>query len=343
MKKLLVCIFLLVTILCLTGCLSDTYQLVVIDEFGYMVKPLENHYKAGEDVDVHLALLSGPAVGININGEYIGQDSTTKHVDGHIVITFTMPNKDSILYTTMNGLILRDCGDGNHKWDEGREVEGGTGAYLMKYYCELCCESKEEIITINPPQGCPYEYSITEEGHSIKMLCDCCESPAVEEPHKDLDKNQICDECRYVFDTTGINGIYSLELIAGLFVLNDFKINFDEKFENASLWIQNDTLYFDSFRFASGKAGTVTLDTRTNLSEKYNFDDLNYVNEEDKELEMDLFSQELYYATNLAAYPERVQRHFLIKLNDQLYYIYTLFMLGTNGPSNIVYVFKLNK
>ena len=152
MKKVLVSMFLLVFGLCLVGCESTLrgegeYKLTVVDDFGYLVKSLDKYYKAGEEVEVHLAFLSGPRVGININGEYIGENAETKHVDGHPVITFIMPDKDSILYTTSNGLILRDCGEDNHQWDEGREIEAGNGGYVMKYICELCGKTKEEIIT----------------------------------------------------------------------------------------------------------------------------------------------------------------------------------------------------
>ena len=118
MKKILVSILLFVFGVCLVGCvdtpngpgsedpyLNGKYKLTVIDDFGYLVEPIDNYYKAGEEVEVHLAFLSGPSVGININGVYIGEDAETKHVDGHPVISFIMPNKDSTLYTTMNGLI----------------------------------------------------------------------------------------------------------------------------------------------------------------------------------------------------------------------------------------------
>ena len=156
MKKILVNILLFVFGVCLVGCvdtpngpgsedpyLNGKYKLTVIDDFGYLVEPLDNYYKAGEEVEVHLAFLSGPSVGININGDYIGVDAETKHVDGHPVISFIMPNKDSILYTTMNGLILRDCGEDNHKWDEGKhqQVPGGGHDELF-YTCEYCGSHK---------------------------------------------------------------------------------------------------------------------------------------------------------------------------------------------------------
>ena len=38
-----------------------------------------------------------------------------------------------------------------HIWDDGIEVEGGTGAYLMEYTCTVCGEKDQQIITIIPP------------------------------------------------------------------------------------------------------------------------------------------------------------------------------------------------
>ncbi len=84
---------------------KSEYKLTVFDYWGYLVQPLYEYYKAGEKVEVHLAFLSGPSVGIDLNGEYIGEMPGTKHVDGHPVITFIMPDKDSVLYTTQNGNI----------------------------------------------------------------------------------------------------------------------------------------------------------------------------------------------------------------------------------------------
>ena len=85
---------------------ADTkYKLTVIDYWGYLVKPLDEYYKAGAEVEVTLAFLSGPSVGIELNGEYMGQNADTKYDGVYPIITFTMPAKDSVLYTTQNGNI----------------------------------------------------------------------------------------------------------------------------------------------------------------------------------------------------------------------------------------------
>ena len=39
----------------------------------------------------------------------------------------------------------------NHQWDEGVEVESGSGGYVMEYTCTLCGSKNREIITIIPP------------------------------------------------------------------------------------------------------------------------------------------------------------------------------------------------
>lgn len=178
MKKILVSILLFVFGVCLVGCvdtpngpgsedpyLNGKYKLTVIDDFGYLVEPLDNYYKDGEEVEVHLAFLSGPSVGININGDYIGEDAETKHVDGHPVISFIMPNRDSILYTTMNGLILRDCGEDNHQWDEGVvDPSSSLSTPPIIYTCMLCGTTKKE-----PSELLEHEHNY------IDGLCECGE------------------------------------------------------------------------------------------------------------------------------------------------------------------------
>ena len=41
----------------------------------------------------------------------------------------------------------------NHEWDDGVEVEGGNGCYVMEYTCTLCGDKKRENITIIPPEN----------------------------------------------------------------------------------------------------------------------------------------------------------------------------------------------
>ena len=113
MKKIFALIFVLILIFSLCSCNNqqapndddpaDTkYKLTVIDYWGYLIKPLNEYYKAGEEVEATLAFLSGPSVGIELNGEYIGENADTKYDGVYPIITFTMPPKDSVLYTTQN-------------------------------------------------------------------------------------------------------------------------------------------------------------------------------------------------------------------------------------------------
>lgn len=126
---------------------SNKYKLEVIDDFGYLLKPLDKYYEAGEEIDVHLKFLSGPSVGINLNGEYFGENADTKYEDGHPVLTFNMPNKDSVLYTTSNGYILKEC-----KSEDVHEYEEITLDVMppkIVYICKLCGHRKDSpIVTI---------------------------------------------------------------------------------------------------------------------------------------------------------------------------------------------------
>ena len=55
-----------------------------------------------------------------------------------------------------------------HIWDEGVEVEGGNGGYVMEYTCTLCGNKQRETITIIPPSGA--SRSITYQSESTKEL-----------------------------------------------------------------------------------------------------------------------------------------------------------------------------
>ena len=46
-------------------------------------------------------------------------------------------------------------------------------------------------------EECPFEWSVSREGHTKVALCECCAYPAVEEPHEDKNNDSICDVCEY--------------------------------------------------------------------------------------------------------------------------------------------------
>ena len=147
MKKILFILsIIMLSLLTLVGCElsnSNKYKLEVIDDFGYLLNPLDKYYEAGEEVDVHLKFLSGTSVGINLNGEYIGENTDTKHEDGHPVLTFNMPNKDSVLYTTSNGYILKECNS-----EDAHEYEVHTLDVMPQkivYICKFCGDRKESL------------------------------------------------------------------------------------------------------------------------------------------------------------------------------------------------------
>lgn len=75
--------------------------------------------------------------------------------------TFIMPDEDVVITHEMSGDgPIEKC---NHKWDDGVEVEGEMGGYVMEYTCKLCGDKRRETITIIPPSG---------ESHSISYQSD---------------------------------------------------------------------------------------------------------------------------------------------------------------------------
>ena len=41
----------------------------------------------------------------------------------------------------------------DHQWDDGVEIEGGNGGYIMEYTCTICGKKDQQIITIIPPNN----------------------------------------------------------------------------------------------------------------------------------------------------------------------------------------------
>lgn len=87
-------------------------------------------------------------------------------------------NADADLFCDVCGYHLsvntESC---DHQWDEGVEVEGGIGAYVMEYTCTLCGSKNREVILIPPENhflrnqaGCEWMYEITADDiKEIKM------------------------------------------------------------------------------------------------------------------------------------------------------------------------------
>ena len=124
--------------LVLTYTNAEIYKVNVIDNFNLLRKPLKSYYIPGEEVEVILQFLSGPRVGIVLNGNKI--ETTGELVEGlGELFTFTMPNTDSVIYITYNDIICNPDNDEHHKWDEGKhqQVPGGGHDELV-YTCEYC-------------------------------------------------------------------------------------------------------------------------------------------------------------------------------------------------------------
>ena len=114
---------------------AEIYKVNVIDNFNLLRKPLKSYYIPGEEVEVILQFLSGPRVGIVLNGNKI--ETTGELVEGlGELFTFTMPNTDSVIYITYNDIICNPDNDEHHKWDEGKhqQVPGGGHDELV-YTC----------------------------------------------------------------------------------------------------------------------------------------------------------------------------------------------------------------
>lgn len=117
-------------------------DLTVVDNFNLLRKPLESYYMPGEEVEVIIQFLSGPRVGVILNGNKI--ETTGELVEGlGELFKFTMPNTDSIICITYNDIICNPDIDEHHKWDEGKhqQVPGGGHDELV-YTCEYCGHHK---------------------------------------------------------------------------------------------------------------------------------------------------------------------------------------------------------
>ena len=68
-----------------------------------------------------------------------------------------LPNNDSKQSQSENNQQTPNEEVCEHIWDDGIEVEGGIGGYVMEYTCTVCGKKDQQIITIIPP------YYVTED------------------------------------------------------------------------------------------------------------------------------------------------------------------------------------
>ena len=153
----------------------DPFQIHLIDETFVCAIPfsefefteLTDDIYLGDEFPTHYFEIHGERVYF-IKGEYfyIG--------DNRSVYYQLIGNLDDLIakYST------EKC---NHKWDNGVEVEGGNGGYVMEYTCTLCGDKKRETITIIPPEnhflrnqaGCEWLNEITAEDIAeIKIISE---------------------------------------------------------------------------------------------------------------------------------------------------------------------------
>ena len=87
-------------------------------------------------------------------------------------------NFDADMFCDICGYHLSNIGNCDHQWDEGVEVDSGSGGYVMEYTCSLCGSKHREIITFPPENhflrnqaGCDWLNEITAEDIvEIKMF-----------------------------------------------------------------------------------------------------------------------------------------------------------------------------
>ena len=95
MKKILVCMFLLVLGLCLIGCEkignSETYELTIQNQTEYELIGIKNEYKADEEVEIKMIYADDVCTFAFLDGELLGE------LTGIDSIKFNMPAKDSVL------------------------------------------------------------------------------------------------------------------------------------------------------------------------------------------------------------------------------------------------------
>ena len=145
MKKLLALIMLFICACAFGGCNQvevddNKYKLEVVDNWNLLVHSLEEEYEAGTTIEVHLAFRSGPSVGIKLNDEVmVAKDYSTTCEQLCSVVSFTMPNEDTTIYTHQNGYIAKSCGDDKHQYDEGKaDVFSSVAPPPIIYTCKVC-------------------------------------------------------------------------------------------------------------------------------------------------------------------------------------------------------------
>ena len=130
---------------------EDIYKVNVIDNFELLIIPLKQYYASGETVQVITKFLSGPRIDVQVDGQFL--EIKELEAFGYYGYEFIMPEKDVEIVILYNGLMNKPCENAEHQWDEGVEIDTGTGAYVMEYTCQLCGNKKRENITLIPSEN----------------------------------------------------------------------------------------------------------------------------------------------------------------------------------------------
>ena len=75
--------------------------------------------------------------------------------------------------------------DSNVTEESYKSDEGDTENFGHEHTKEFTCTQ-------------PFEWVGSEGGHTMRMLCDCCDAPDVIYPHENLDADLLCDVCGYL-------------------------------------------------------------------------------------------------------------------------------------------------
>lgn len=144
--------------------MNQKYNLEVIDNFNYIIDPLQETYVAGEEVTVTLKTTLPEINGIRLNNvDYYSEYDNSKNQN---IVKFNMPNKDSKLYTISNEYIDKVCNNENHEWieeDELYEIKS-LGITEKCFICSKCGEKKSVPFELNS-----YNATVLVEAINVKI------------------------------------------------------------------------------------------------------------------------------------------------------------------------------
>ena len=127
---------------------------------------------------------------------------------------------------------------GEHTWDDGVEVEGGNGGYVMEYTCTVCGKKYQETITIIPP---------IQETNSINTQANFTFFP---QPKSDLHAKELQNAYEQYMEEHNWDlsswGTYEIYNFTSEDVYNKYKLDvFEVYYEKSSYYFvkHNDDVY----------------------------------------------------------------------------------------------------